>query len=89
MRAQSRWRATIADVVRRGLDLKKAGNAIIALLGGREIHPINVRVGGFYRAPRRRELRPLAEELKRARDWALATVRWTAGFDFPDVRARL
>jgi coenzyme F420-reducing hydrogenase alpha subunit len=74
-----------ADIVRRGLDLKKAGNAIIALLGGREIHPINVRVGGFYRAPRRRELQPLAEELKRARDGALATVRWTAGFDFPDV----
>ncbi|KAF0210765.1 MAG: Nickel-dependent hydrogenase large subunit [Methylocystaceae bacterium] len=74
-----------ADIVRRGLDLKKAGNAIIALLGGREIHPINVRVGGFYRAPRRRELQPLAEELKRARDGALATVRWTSGFDFPDV----
>ena len=74
-----------ADIVRRGLNLKKAGNAIIALLGGREIHPINVRVGGFYRAPRRRELQPLAEELKRARDGALATVRWTAGFDFPDV----
>jgi len=74
-----------ADIVRRGLDLKRVGNSIIALLGGREIHPINVRVGGFYRAPRRRELQPLAEALKRARDWALATVRWTAGFDFPDV----
>jgi sulfhydrogenase subunit alpha len=71
------------DIVRRGLDLKKAGNEIIALLGGREIHPINVRVGGFYRAPRRRELAPLAERLKRAREAALATVRWTAGFDFP------
>jgi len=37
------------DAVRRGLSLKKAGNEILALLGGREIHPINVRVGGFYR----------------------------------------
>jgi coenzyme F420-reducing hydrogenase alpha subunit len=74
-----------ADIVHRGLDLKRVGNSIIALLGGREIHPINVRVGGFYSAPRRRQLQPLAEELKRARDWALETVRWTAGFDFPDV----
>lgn len=74
-----------ANIVRRGLDLKRVGNSIIALLGGREIHPINVRVGGFYSAPRRRQLQPLAEELKRARDWALATVRWTAGFEFPDV----
>ncbi len=73
-----------ADAVRRGLMLKKAGNAIVTLIGGREIHPINIRVGGFYRVPRRRELDPLAEELKRARDLALETVRWVAGFDFPD-----
>ncbi len=75
------------QVVRRGLELKKIGNEILTLLGGREIHPINVRVGGFYRTPRRRELAPLAERLKRARDAALDTVRWTAGFDFPG-RAR-
>ncbi|HUZ71993.1 MAG TPA: Ni/Fe hydrogenase subunit alpha [Stellaceae bacterium] len=73
-----------ADAVRRGLALKKAGNEIMTLIGGREIHPINVRVGGFYRVPRRREFEPLAERLKWARDAALETVRWTAGFDFPD-----
>ena len=72
------------DVVRRGLALKKAGNEIMTLLGGREIHPINVRVGGFYRTPRRRELKPLAERLKWAREAAIETVRWVAGFDFPE-----
>ncbi len=72
------------DVVRQGLELKKIGNEILELLGGRAIHPVNVRVGGFYRTPTRRELRPLAENLKRARDIALATVRFVAGFDFPD-----
>lgn len=72
------------DVVRRGLALKKAGNEIISLVGGREIHPINVRVGGFYRVPRKRELEPLAERLKWAREAALETVRWTGAFDFPD-----
>lgn len=72
------------DAVRRGLALKKIGNQIITLLGGREIHPINVRVGGFYRTPRKRELQGLAEGLKWARDAALETVRWVAGFDFPD-----
>ena len=73
-----------ADVVRRGLELKKAGNDILALIGGREIHPINVRVGGFFRTPHRRELTPLAEIMKRARELALDTVRWAAEFDFPD-----
>jgi sulfhydrogenase subunit alpha len=72
-----------ADVVRQGLALKKAGNEIMTLVGGREIHPINVCVGGFYRTPRRRELEPLAERLKWAREAALETVRWVAGFDFP------
>jgi sulfhydrogenase subunit alpha len=73
-------------IVQRGLQLKKAGNELMALLGGREIHPINVRVGGFYRAPTRRELEPPAERLKWARDAALETVRWVSGFDFPEFR---
>jgi sulfhydrogenase subunit alpha len=71
-------------VVERGLRLKKAGNEIVALLGGREIHPINVRVGGFYKPPAKRELLGLAEALKRARDEALEAVRWAATLDFPD-----
>ena len=73
-----------ADVVRRGLRIKKAGNRIVNLVGGREVHPINVRVGGFYRVPRRDELTPLVEELKWARDAALETVRWAATLPFPD-----
>jgi coenzyme F420-reducing hydrogenase alpha subunit len=72
------------DAVQRGLGLKKAGNAVVALLGGREIHPVNVRVGGFYRVPTRAELAPLAERLRWARDAAGEMVRWVAGFDFPD-----
>ena len=51
------------DVVKQGLELKKIGNEILELLGGRAIHPVNVRVGGFYRAPSRRELRTLVEPL--------------------------
>jgi len=71
-------------VVKRGLQLKKTGNAIVTLLGGREIHPINVRVGGFYKLPSRSELDALAERLKWARDAALETVRWVASMPFPD-----
>ncbi|MEU0535805.1 Ni/Fe hydrogenase subunit alpha [Amycolatopsis tolypomycina] len=73
------------DVVERGLALKKAGNTLLETIGGRAIHPVNVRVGGFYSLPARADLRPLAETLRRALDDALATVRWTAGFEFPDV----
>jgi sulfhydrogenase subunit alpha len=72
------------DLVERGLQLKKAGNQILEVVGGRAIHPVNVRLGGFYRAPSLAELRPLAERLRWARDAALETVRWVGGFEFPD-----
>ena len=71
-------------VVERALRLKKIGNEVMRVVGGREVHPINVRVGGFYRAPGRAELRALVPELEWARDAALDTVRLVAGFDFPD-----
>jgi sulfhydrogenase subunit alpha len=71
-------------VVQRALQLKKVGNEIVATLGGREIHPVNVRVGGFYRVPTKRELIPLVERLKWARDAAVETARWTATLPFPE-----
>jgi coenzyme F420-reducing hydrogenase alpha subunit len=71
-------------VVQQALQLKKLGNDIVTRVGGREIHPINVRVGGFYRVPAKRELAPLAERLKWARDAALEMVRFTAKLPFPD-----
>ena len=70
--------------VQRALDLKKAGNEIVRVVGGREIHPVNVRVGGFYRTPTRAELAPLVETLERAREQALDTVRWVSTFEMPD-----
>ena len=72
------------EAVQRGLRLKKIGNQIMSVLAGREIHPINVRVGGFYRAPTKKQLAPLRDELAWARDAAWETLRWTADFDFPD-----
>lgn len=71
------------QIVQNGLQIKKAGNEIVRLLGGREIHPINVRVGGFYRAPTAGELKPLREQLLLARDMAAEMVRWAASLPFP------
>lgn len=70
--------------VNRGLRIKKHGNQLLEVLGGRAIHPINVAVGGFYRAPRREELAALVPDF----EWGLAAsveaTRWVAGFTFPD-----
>ncbi|MGK2940228.1 MAG: Ni/Fe hydrogenase subunit alpha [Immundisolibacter sp.] len=72
------------ELVRMGLRLKKAGNAIVALLGGREIHPINVRLGGFYRAPKRADLLALRAELEWALGAAEQTVARVSALAFPD-----
>jgi sulfhydrogenase subunit alpha len=73
------------DAVRRGLRLKKAGNRLMEIVGGRAVHPVNPRVGGFHRAPSRPELAALIDPLEEARREALATVRWAAGLDFPEL----
>lgn len=73
------------EPLKRGLRIKKAGNEIIRILGGREMHPINVKVGGFYKLPAKKDLVELTEQLKRARDDALETVRWVNGFNFPSL----
>jgi coenzyme F420-reducing hydrogenase alpha subunit len=70
--------------VERGLRLKKIGNALLEVLGGRAIHPISVCVGGFHKAPRPRDLLALRDELQWAVEAARETLRWVAGFPFPE-----
>jgi coenzyme F420-reducing hydrogenase alpha subunit len=63
-------RQLVAD----GLRLKQIGNHLLATLGGRAIHPVSVRVGGWSRAPRRAQLRALLPGLHEALRLARATV---------------
>jgi coenzyme F420-reducing hydrogenase alpha subunit len=79
------WARDHPDTVRLALELKKVGNDVMRVVGGREIHPINVRVGGFYRIPPRVELLELREPLKRALESAVTLARLVSGFAFPDL----
>jgi len=72
------------DLIERGLRLKKAGNTLMEVIGGRAVHPVNFRVGGFYRMPARGDLVALVPELEWALDAAVGLTRWVTGFDFPD-----
>jgi coenzyme F420-reducing hydrogenase alpha subunit len=74
-------------LVERGLRLKKVGNEVIEAVGGRAVHPVNVAVGGFYRAPGRVALRALLPDLEWALGAAVETVREVAAFEFPDFEA--
>jgi sulfhydrogenase subunit alpha len=70
--------------LQRGLRLKKLGNEIVEVVGGRAVHPINVRVGGFHKAPTVARMRALADELQWAVGAAEEVARWTATFPMPD-----
>ncbi|MFI9415395.1 Ni/Fe hydrogenase subunit alpha [Nocardia gamkensis] len=73
------------ELVEEGLAMKRAGNALLELLGGRAIHPVNVRLGGFYSVPERGEFSAVTEQLRRARDHAVNTALVAADFDFPEL----
>jgi len=72
-------------IVERGLALRRAGTAIMETIGGRAIHPVNFRIGGFYSTPTQSDLSRLVDQLQAALEDALETVRWVAGFDFPEL----
>jgi coenzyme F420-reducing hydrogenase alpha subunit len=72
-------RQLVAD----GLRLKQIGNRLLALLGGRAIHPVSVRVGGWTRAPRRKRLESMQTDLHEALRLARATVDVALGLDAP------
>jgi coenzyme F420-reducing hydrogenase alpha subunit len=73
-----------AEMVEAGLKIKAIGNHLIRTIGGRAIHPINVRVGGFYKAPSRVDLDALVAGLEEGRELARRSVDWVSNLDFPD-----
>jgi coenzyme F420-reducing hydrogenase alpha subunit len=74
------------ETVEAGLRLKRTGNRIVELIGGRAIHPVSVRVGGFSRTFRREEIRTLRPALDEALDIARQTVELVARLQTPDFR---
>jgi coenzyme F420-reducing hydrogenase alpha subunit len=72
------------DAVKMALRLKKIGNELVRVMGGREIHPVSACVGGFYRVPKKAELDALLPDLRWALEASLKTVTLTASLEFPD-----
>jgi coenzyme F420-reducing hydrogenase alpha subunit len=79
-----RMAAKHRDLVEQALRLKKIGNRVMSVLGGREIHPISVTVGGFHKVPSKAELHAMVDDLAFARETCIAAARVVAGFEFPD-----
>lgn len=74
---------THPEVVKRALKLKKLGNELTGVIGGRSVHPITAVVGGFTAEPEAHELDRLAQALHEVARDAADTVELFAGFDVP------
>ncbi len=71
-------------VLTKGLPFKKLGNDLLALLGGRSVHPVSVRVGGFTKVPSKKVLTALLPRLERAYEESLQQILWAAALPFDD-----
>jgi coenzyme F420-reducing hydrogenase alpha subunit len=70
-------------VVEQALRLKRTGNEIMKLIGGRAIHPVSMRVGGFSQTPSRERIQALRDPLTEALALSQATLKLVAAFNAP------
>src|SRR4030066_1442687 len=75
--------AEAPELVKQGLRLKKIGNDLLRIIGGRSVHPVNACVGGFYRWPDQQSIQALLPELRWALQASLETVAWASTLDYP------
>ena len=71
-------------MVEGALRVKAMGNDLLRTIGGSAIHPINVRVGGFYKAPAKEHLDALVPALEESREFMRGATAFFAELDFPD-----
>jgi sulfhydrogenase subunit alpha len=70
------------ETAKRGMKLKQVGNDILALLGGRPVHPVSVKVGGFYKVPEKKTLDALMPEIERCYEESLEGIKWASSLPF-------
>jgi coenzyme F420-reducing hydrogenase alpha subunit len=76
---ESAWsKKDYAHIAERGTELQSIGNEILALLGGRPVHPVSVRPGGFFKVPEKRELYKLLPRLHRGFELSHQCITWAA-----------
>ncbi|HCD31212.1 MAG TPA: Ni/Fe hydrogenase subunit alpha [Phycisphaerales bacterium] len=75
------------DTVKQALRLKKLGNQLVAVFGGRAVHPVGMCVGGFHRAPQQKNVLALVDETKACCDLMCELALFLAeNIDYPDMQ---
>jgi len=71
------------DEVKRGLKLQALGNDLISLFGARSVHPVGVKIGGFTKAPDKKNINALLERVIDAKQDAVDLIHWLDTLDLP------
>ncbi len=72
----------------RALRLMKAGNAVVACLGGRDLHPVSLCVGGWLRLPEKNKIKELRDLLKPAKRDAAETAKLFFSLAAPEFESQ-
>ena len=73
------------EIVQTALKLKKIGNQILKVIGGRSVHPINACVGGWYSWPDPKEVRELLPDLEWGLENTIEAVKWALELPYPEL----
>ncbi|MFH1978847.1 MAG: Ni/Fe hydrogenase subunit alpha [Patescibacteria group bacterium] len=71
------------------LDIKKIADEIATIVGGRNVHPITTRVGGFHKFPDKKELENLLKEIKKTRKSVKYALDLCTKIEFPELKIDL
>ena len=72
------------EIVKRGLRLKKTANEVCRILVGRHVHPIGMTIGGFTRAPAKKDLEEVRKVLEGAIPDMEETIKLFEGINIPE-----
>jgi len=78
--------AIAPNMVKDALALKRLGNGLLTVIGGREIHPVSMRIGGLYKAPKRESLAEMLPEIDRLRETMERMVSFVFSFEKPSLK---
>jgi len=72
------------DIFKRALELKKLGNDITQIIGGRSVHPVTMLVNGFSSLPNKNKLQAIRKRLINSKKEAFETVDLFTNIEIPD-----
>jgi coenzyme F420-reducing hydrogenase alpha subunit len=72
------------DIVKMGLNLKKLGNDITQIIGGRSVHPVTMIVGGFTSIPNKNKFEAIYKRLEDAKKDAFKTFELFSNLKIPE-----